>query len=286
MDITALKTFLEVAKVKHFGRAADNLCVTQSAVSARIKALEDVLGKQLLIRERSNIHLSADGELLLKYADSIVRNWERANQALKMPEGVRLQLSVAGLPGIWDMILQSWLTSVMAEREDVAFSAEVLSEESLLARLSNRTLDLAFVYDAPRNKFLNSRVFAELPLVLVSSESGKSVESAMKESYAFVDWGANFAVQHAKHFPDAGFARLQTTQGRVAYEQIKARGGAAYLAKPMVEKAIANNELYAVSDAPSFNRAAYAVYHQKTDKTDLINSLLSLGSAAKYPGYL
>ncbi|MCH2189338.1 MAG: LysR family transcriptional regulator [Gammaproteobacteria bacterium] len=274
MDITALKTFLEVAKVKHFGRAADNLCVTQSAVSARLKSLEDTLGAKLLVRERSNIHLSSDGEILLEYADSIVRNWEKATQVLKMSEGLNLQLSVAGLPGIWDMILQPWLTHVMAERDDVAFSAEVLSEDSLLTRLTNRTLDLAFVYDAPRGKFLNSRVFAELPLVLVSSERDQSLEDALSENYAFVDWGANFAVQHAKHFPDASFARLQTTQGRVAYEQIKARGGAAYLAKPMVKKAIKKKQLYKVIGAPVFNRAAYAVYHQKTDKTELIKSLL------------
>jgi len=276
MDITALKTFLEVAKVKHFGRAADNLCVTQSAVSARLKSLEDTLGTRLLVRERSNIHLSTDGEILLEYADSIVRTWEQASQALKMSEGVSQQLTVAGLPGIWDMVLQPWLSKVMTERQDVAFSAEVLSEDSLLTRLSNRTLDLAFVYDAPRGKFLNSSVFAELPLVLVSSDRNQSVEGAMSENYAFVDWGANFAVQHAKHFPDASFARLQTTQGRVAYEQIKARGGAAYLAKPMVRKAIKKKELYKVADAPIFNRAAYAVYHQKTDKTELIKSLLPI----------
>ena len=44
MDIALLKTFLEVAKTRHFGRAAENLYITQAAVSARIKQMEEDLG--------------------------------------------------------------------------------------------------------------------------------------------------------------------------------------------------------------------------------------------------
>ncbi|MBT7408643.1 MAG: LysR family transcriptional regulator [Methylococcales bacterium] len=43
MDISLLKTFLEVVKTRHFGHAADHLCITQSAVSARIKMIESLL---------------------------------------------------------------------------------------------------------------------------------------------------------------------------------------------------------------------------------------------------
>ena len=41
MDIRFLTTFIEVAKTRHFGKAAENLYLTQSAVSARIKLLEE-----------------------------------------------------------------------------------------------------------------------------------------------------------------------------------------------------------------------------------------------------
>ncbi len=276
MDITTLETFLEVAKVRHFGRAADNLCVTQSAVSARVRALEETLGQTLFVRERSNIHLSNTGEAFLIYAKNIVDNWDRANQALKLPALVKTRIDIGGLPGIWDMLLQPWLHKILKNHSDVAISAEVLSEESLLERVSNRSLDLAFVYDAPRGKYLNSMAFAELPLVLVSSHANQTVEQALSEGYSFVDWGANFAVQHAKNFPNAPYARLQTTQGRVAYERLKALGGAAYLAEPMVMKAIKNKELFKVKKAPMFDRAAYAVFHQKTEKTDIIQSLITL----------
>ena len=41
MDVKVFQTFLEVAKEKHFGRASENLYITQAAVSARIKQLEE-----------------------------------------------------------------------------------------------------------------------------------------------------------------------------------------------------------------------------------------------------
>ena len=41
MDIKVFRTFIEVANTRHFGRAADNLYITQAAVSARIKQLEE-----------------------------------------------------------------------------------------------------------------------------------------------------------------------------------------------------------------------------------------------------
>ncbi len=48
MDVKVFRTFLELAKVRHFGRAAENLYLTQAAVSARIKQLENHFDAQLL----------------------------------------------------------------------------------------------------------------------------------------------------------------------------------------------------------------------------------------------
>ena len=58
MDTELLKTFLEVNRTRHFGKAAENLYLTQSAVSARIKLLEDLLGTPLFSRARNNVQLT------------------------------------------------------------------------------------------------------------------------------------------------------------------------------------------------------------------------------------
>ena len=67
MDIDLLKTFVEVVRTRHFGKAAENLYITQSAVSFRIRQLEQGLGVNLFIRQRNNIQLTAPGERLLPH---------------------------------------------------------------------------------------------------------------------------------------------------------------------------------------------------------------------------
>ncbi|MFC1681964.1 LysR family transcriptional regulator [Pseudomonadota bacterium] len=56
MDIETFRTLLEVNRTRHFGKAAEELFITQSAVSARIKKLEENLGVTLLDRSRRDIH--------------------------------------------------------------------------------------------------------------------------------------------------------------------------------------------------------------------------------------
>lgn len=107
MDVGLLKAFLEVHRSKHFGHAAKNLFISQSAVSARIRQLEDELGVRLFSRDRNNIELTAAGKKFLVYAENILNTWNRAKQEIAIPEGIDTFLSVAGLPSIWDIF---WMT--------------------------------------------------------------------------------------------------------------------------------------------------------------------------------
>lgn len=61
MDTELLKTFPEVSRTRHFGRAAEALYLTQSAVSFRIRQLENQLGVNLFTRHRNNIRLTTAG---------------------------------------------------------------------------------------------------------------------------------------------------------------------------------------------------------------------------------
>ena len=62
MDIDLLRTFLEVRRLGNFRSAAENLHVTQAAVSQRIKHLESILDAPLFVREKSNIYATHAGE--------------------------------------------------------------------------------------------------------------------------------------------------------------------------------------------------------------------------------
>ena len=105
MDINDFRTFIEVCRTRHFGQSAQNLCITQSAVSARIRQLEDTLGKKLFVRQRNNIQLTPAGEQLLSYAEVITTAWNSARQTIGLSEKDKVSLIVGGMPGLWDITL-------------------------------------------------------------------------------------------------------------------------------------------------------------------------------------
>lgn len=67
LDSDNLEAFYACAQTRHFTKAAERLFITQSALSQRIKNLEETLGTTLLIRDRAGIRLTAEGEDLLRY---------------------------------------------------------------------------------------------------------------------------------------------------------------------------------------------------------------------------
>jgi DNA-binding transcriptional LysR family regulator len=73
MDIQLARTFLEIVSTRSFVRAAQRLHVTQTAVSARVKALEDLLGRRLFVRGKSGASLTAAGEQFLRHASTLVQ---------------------------------------------------------------------------------------------------------------------------------------------------------------------------------------------------------------------
>ena len=69
MDFDQLETFLEVAKLSSFSRAAERRFRTQPAISAQIRALEEEVGAKLLDRSGGKVAITAPGKVFQKYAE-------------------------------------------------------------------------------------------------------------------------------------------------------------------------------------------------------------------------
>jgi DNA-binding transcriptional LysR family regulator len=98
MEIDQIETFLAVATFGGFHRAAEGLRVSQPAVSARIKALEESLGVQLFVRSKSGLTLSNAGRTLQPYAEQLLKTASLARQAvheLQPASGGPLQIAAA-----------------------------------------------------------------------------------------------------------------------------------------------------------------------------------------------
>lgn len=275
MDINDFRTFLEVCRTRHFGQAAKNLCVTQSTVSARIKNIEEQLGTKLFIRERNNIQLTPTGKRMQQYAEVITTSWNQARQEIGAARASRTAFTIGGLPSLWDISLQHWLNALVPAHPDIAIHAEIHGTDTLYQRITQHTMDIVFLFDHINNDMLVCQDLTNIDLILVGSEAGLNLNTALLNNYIMVDWGTAFVSQHAQHFADIARPHLHVSHGRIALDYLLANGGYAYLAKPMVADHIKNARLHVVPDAPVIQRTAYAVYNRTSDKLDLVESLLT-----------
>lgn len=95
LDIDALRTFVAVAEHRNFTRAADVVSRTQSTVSVQIRNLEERLGFSLFERTKRSVALTARGDKLLAYAQSILRlNDEGVRAVTESPLQGRLRLGI------------------------------------------------------------------------------------------------------------------------------------------------------------------------------------------------
>lgn len=275
MDIELLRTFLEVKNTRHFGKASENLYLTQAAVSARIKQLENILGAPLFTRFRNNLQLTATGERLVNHAETILIAWERARQDVSLKKKQKHVISIGATSGLWDMVLQRTLHEVHRNHPELSMRAEAHSSELLVRHLMERTLDLALVYEPAKLADLVSVPIAPAELILVSSDPNASVATCMQSGYVAVDWGLSFQMSYAQLFTDAAPPILHTTLSRIALDFILSFGGSAYLPYQMVEQEV-GERLFQVPEAPVITRQVYACHHRENQHGNDIEAILDV----------
>jgi len=275
MDLELLRTFLEVNRTRHFGRAAEALHLTQAAVSARIKQLESVLGARLFDRLRRDIRLTPEGTRLVRHADLLIAEWRKARQDVAAG-GAQSQLSVGGSLRLWDVLLQDWLHRLRRHYPRLALIAETHTPDLLTRRLLDEVLDLAFMLEPAQLEVLRIQEVALIRLVLVSARSGLGVDEALESDYLMVDWGLAHALEHRRLLPDAPEPHIRLSQAKMALAHMLELGGSAYLPVRMVAAEIETGRLHLVEGAPEIDRHAYAVFPLRSPKMPLIQQVLGL----------
>lgn len=254
MDLQQLKTFLEVCQTRHFGHAASNLYLTQSAVSFRIRQLESQLGTALFVRHRNNLQLTAAGERFRQHADSIVSRWEQARLDVASQQDRAPTLSLASTTAIWQAWLNPALLDLHVALGDRHWQTETLTPDQISRRLLERSLDLAILPMPLKVDELSSRLLTPLPLVLVTP-SGVTAEPALEQHFVHLDWAPNLpALSQPELVPTAS---LRTGDLTLAMQWIKRHQGAAVLP----ESTLTDNEWQGWPELARSELPLYLIHH-------------------------
>lgn len=270
MDIDRAKTFLEIVHTGSFLKAADRLHVTQTTVSARIRTLEEGLGRQLFVRTRNGAALTPAGREFERFAQSFVQIWERARQQLTIPPGRSSVVALGGELSLWNPLLLDWLVWMKREQPEIAIHARVGMPDQLLEQLRTGVLDLAVLYAPKLLPGFKVELIEEERLVLVRTPT----RGDEPLDYVHVDWGPQFAAQGG--FGQAAFGEpgLLVGLGPLGLSYILRAGGMGYFRRGVAAPHIEAGELELVEGAPEFTYPAYAVYPESAETRDDVQEAL------------
>lgn len=96
MKLQQLKYFNELCRLKSFSKVAAKFKVSQPTVSYAIKALEDTLGVQLIVRNQSHtkVSLTKEGEIFRQYSQNAIQQLEMGKAALKVFNDGRVKIGI------------------------------------------------------------------------------------------------------------------------------------------------------------------------------------------------
>ena len=167
IKLEALRTFVMVSDLGSFSKAAERLHTTQPAISARIRGLEAVLGRTLLLREGRQTRLSPNGLEAIRYAKPIVELSGRL-------EGLfRPHAEIAGTIriGAIDTIIHSWMFELFerlrADHPDVSYEVRADTSTNLTCDLVRGDLDVALVMGPVEGDGIVSREIGAFPMAWV-----------------------------------------------------------------------------------------------------------------------
>ena len=198
------RTILEIVKTGSFVRAAANLNLTQTAVSARIRVLEDQLDRKVFVRNKAGARLTPAGDQFLRFATSLVQVWDRARRSVALAPGQETVVTIGAELSQWNPLLCNWLLWMRRECPEIAISAHIDTAERLMEEVQEGTLDIAILYAAPARLGVIAELLFEEKLVLVRTPPLD--QPLAPDDHVHVDWGEDFAASYHAAFPDAGNA--------------------------------------------------------------------------------
>lgn len=263
MDITLARTFLTVSETGSFIDAAREMNVTQSTVSARIRGLEEQLGRPLFERSHTGADLTSAGEQFRKHALALVRVWQHAQLEVKLSGEHRDHLAVGAQLSFWRDFLIDWIGWLRVEFPDIAVSASANDANFLIQRLIEGTLDLAVVYQPTQPPGLILEHLFDETFVLVTSAPSRRRRSA---EYVSTDWGGEFLRDHTSAFPQLETSGLHLDVGSSVVDYLLNNEASCYCPKRLVRHHIAKGRLRQSPRARKFVYPVFLVYPESRDE--------------------
>ena len=259
MDLQAIKTFLTLADLKRLSLCAEQLCLTKSAVSARIKQLEEQLQQPLFSRSHEGMTLTPAGRQFYRHAMALQQRWQRARRELSQRDSSAGLLRRGAHPSLANGLLFAWGSTLSREHPDLSLHLEADYSSEIVRQVSAGGLDLGLIFVADSTAGLVVEQAGEDRLLMVARDA-ISLEQLRADDYLYIDWGWGYNAAHSERLPQLQNSRLSCGFSAPGLPWLLANGGAAYLPERQVAALLHSGALSRVSGAPEFKRPLFVTY--------------------------
>lgn len=153
MEITYLKEFLEVHRQGSFSTAAEELCLSQSALSKHIQALERELDIPLFDRTTRSLQLTRLGEELLPIVQEVTNCYDRLlEEKTKLQQQQKESLTIASIPAMAEYGIGRVIAGFSSLYPNIEVQVREVEPARLTELLLNETADIAFMRDEPERE--------------------------------------------------------------------------------------------------------------------------------------
>jgi len=279
-----LRYFQVVAHEGHLTRAATRLNVSQSALSAQIRQLEERLGQALFERRGRALHLTEAGRIALDHADSIFSTGSELVAVLKQRAATRRPLRIGAIATLSRNFQLAFLKPILG-REDVEVILRSGSRAELLDALLALQLDLVLTNRAPEADalapFISHRL-AEQAVALIGRPEICPMGQSLAERLASAALILPTASSGLRSEFDALASRLGVSP-KIAAEvddmammRLLAREGAGLAVIPpiVVRDELASKALVIADNLPGLSETFFAVTTQRRYPNPLLRDLL------------
>ena len=152
-----------------FSRAAEELFLTQPAVSIQVRQLEEHFGIALFAHVGRRILLTPAGREMLRYARAIIDNFRAAEEAMERAQGAAREVLRVGIEPAGGYVFPRLMAAFTGRGNRTELELAVHERDELVDRLKNHEFDLAIVTDRPSDISVESTAFAPHAFVLVAS---------------------------------------------------------------------------------------------------------------------
>ena len=256
-----LQVFESVARHLSFTRAAEELHLTQPAVSMQVKQLEHVLGLALFEHLGRQVHLTDAGAIMLRYSRRIAAELGDAEQALEDLKGIdggRLRIAIVTTVNYFATRL---LAGFCRDHPSVHVTLNVTNRESVIRMLEENTTDIVLMGQPPDTLDLVSIPFMDNPLVLIASPDHSLVGrkrvrmgALRDEAFLIREPGSGTRAAMERFFADNGLAprtRIEMSSNEAIKQSVEAGLGLGMVSAHTVELELVAGRL-AVLDVESF----------------------------------